>query len=417
VPGLPRTLRAFARRLVIALALSSMVMVGAVVAVNYVLDEKFEKIERRNVETVEAPTEVANFLVIGSDTRSFVEDESQDETSFGGASGEASGQRSDTLMVAHIDPNTKRAVVVSFPRDLWVEIPGVEMNEVNCARIMGGKCMAKINSAFHNGPDVVIQTLKQNFGIDIHHYIEINFKTFRGIVEAIGDVPVYFPYPTRDAKTGLYTPVPGCHNLDGDGALAYARARNIQYYSFPESDWFDVDQSGDIARIRRQQDFMRRLLSLAVAQSANNPLTAGEVIDEIVENLTVDETLAKEDLLSLVSVFSDVDPDDSSKVEFLTIPGRNGAAGSLSVLYLEEEAAAGMLAALRESTGSEAPPSTTDPSVTSSTLVPTTLEPFATTTTSTTTTTVPSVTTTTVPPLTIDEDRFGPPAEVTGACK
>jgi LCP family protein required for cell wall assembly len=411
VPGLPRSVRAFARRLLIALVLSSMVMVGAVVTANYALDKKFEKIERKDVETVASPTEVTNFLVIGSDTREFVQDESEDATSFGASSGEAAGQRSDTLMVAHIDPNKQRAVVVSFPRDLWVEIPGVPMNDENCTRIEGGKCMSKINSAFHNGPDTVIQTLKQNFGVDINHYIEINFKTFQGIVDAIGTVPIYFPYPTRDDDTGLYTPVSGCRRLDGKGALAYARARHIEYYSFPQSDWYNVDQTGDVARIKRQQDFMRRLLSLAVAKSAQDLGTANRVIDEIVQNLTVDETLEKDDLLGLVSVFSDVDPDDSSKVEFLTIPGRNGSAGELSVLYLEEDAADDMLAALRDSTANEEPPSTTtDPFATSSTLTPDT-------TVTTTTTAVPSVTTTTSPPLRIDEDRFGPPAPLTRPCK
>ena len=409
MPGRPRLLRAFARRLLIAFVLSAVVMVGAVVTVNYVLDEKFDKIERKHVQTVASPTEVANYLVIGSDTREFVQDDSEDATSFGGPSGEAAGQRSDTLMVVHIDPNTERAVVVSFPRDLWVEIPGVEQNDNNCARITGGKCMAKINSAFHNGPDTVIQTLRANFGIDINHYIEINFKTFQGIVDAIGNVPIYFPYPTRDNKTGLYTPVPGCRKLDGKGALAYARARHLQYYSYPRSDWYDVDQTGDVARIKRQQDFMRRLLSLAVQESETDPLTASRVIDEIVQNLTVDQTLQKEDLLGLVSVFSDVDPNDSSKVEFETIPGRNGSAGALSVLYLDQDGANAMLAALRDSTAHEQAPSTTEvPNATSSTSVPAVP--------TTTSTTVPTVTTTTQPPLRIDEDRFGRPADA-GDCK
>ena len=416
MPGLQRSLRVFARRLVIALALSSLVMVGAVITVNYVLEEKFQKIGRENVDTVVAPppTEVANFLVLGSDTREFVQDELE-EQAFGSPSGEAAGKRSDTLMVAHIDAKKERAVVVSFPRDLWVEIPGVELKDENCAAIQGGRCMAKINSAFHNGPDVVVQTLKVNFGIDIHHYIEINFKTFRGIVDAIGTVPIYFPYPARDNNTGLYTPIAGCRKLDGEAALAYARARELQFYSFPDQDWVDADGSKDLGRIKRQQDFMRRLLSLAVAESADDPLTANRVIDEIVENLTVDQALQKEDLLSLVSVFSDVDPQDSSKVEFLTLPGRNGSAGPLSVLYVEEEEAADMLAALRDSTANEEAPSTTDPLATSSSAA----DPFAmTTTTTTTTSAAPGVATTTTssPALIVDEDRFGPAAEVSRPC-
>ena len=53
----------------------------------------------------------------------------------------------------------------------------------------------KINAAFNDGPQKVIDTLKADFDIDIQHYLEVNFKTFEDIVNAVGSVPVYFPYP------------------------------------------------------------------------------------------------------------------------------------------------------------------------------------------------------------------------------
>ena len=134
-------------------------------------------------------------------------------------------------MVVHVEPKTERALVVSFPRDLLVSVDAPDRTA--CIVITAGKCMAKINSAFNTGPDLVIKTLKENFNIDINHYIEINFKSFEGIVDAIGNVPVYFPYPSRDHNTGLYTPTSGCQLLDGKAALAYARARDLEYYSFP----------------------------------------------------------------------------------------------------------------------------------------------------------------------------------------
>jgi LCP family protein required for cell wall assembly len=307
-------------------------------------------------------------------------------------------------MVIHVDPNKHRAIVVSFPRDLWVEIPGVAIDENHCARIEGGKCMSKINSAFSNGPDVVIATLSQNYGIPINHYIEVNFKTFEGIVDAIGDVPIYFPYPTRDDDTGLFAPIPGCHELDGKAALAYARARHIEYYSFSDVGWYEADATADIARIKRQQDFMRRLASLAVSKSASNPLIAIDVVDQVVDNLKVDDNLEKEDLYALVEVFGDVDPNDANSVKFLTLPARNGSAGTLSVLYVDDAAAAAVLETLRlgeDATGAATTTLPVDPTVTT---VPTTVVGAPT-------------TTTTSPPLPIsDEDRFGQPAQVVAPC-
>ncbi len=395
MPGSEFSLRAFARRYVIALGLAALTMVLAVVMVNYVFNEKFSKIERVDVDTVKSPTEVVNYLLIGSDTRAFVTD-AEDEAAFGSEATGELGQRSDTLMVIQVDPKKQRAVVVSFPRDLWVEIAGVPLDDTHCASVIEGKCMSRINAAFGNGPDIVIQTLQQNFQIPINHYMEVDFKTFQGVVDAVGDVPIYFPYPTRDDDTGLYAPVAGCHELDGKGALAYARSRNIEYYSFADQGWYVADATADIARIKRQQDFMRRLMRLAVDKSLTNPLTASKVVDRIIPNLKIDDTLEKNDLLGLIDVFRGIDPNDSSKVEFLTIPGRNVLVGEASVLFVDEPTAAGMLSTLRGNSGSSSQSTTTQSSVVDGSV---------------------ATTTTTSPPLPVeDEDRFGVPAPNAAPC-
>lgn len=396
MPRSESLLRAFARRYVIALGLAALTMVLAVVMVNYVFNEKFNKIERVDVDTVVAPTSVANYLLIGSDTRAFVND-AEDEAAFGSQATGELGQRSDTLMVIHVDPTKGRAVVVSFPRDLWVEIAGVPLDNTHCTSIIEGKCMSRINAAFGNGADVVIQTLQQNFQIPINHYMEVDFKTFEGVVDAVGDVPIYFPYPTRDDDTGLYAPVPGCHALDGKGALAYARARHVEYYSFTDQGWYQPDQTADIARIKRQQDFMRRLMRLAVDRSLTNPLTASKVVDRIIPNLKIDDTLERDDLLGLIDVFRGVDPNDSSKVAFLTIPGSNVSVNGNSVIEIDEATAAGMLGRLRGESADTSTQSTT----TSSTIVDGSV----------------ATTTTTSPPLPVaDEDRFGAPAPNAAPC-
>jgi LCP family protein required for cell wall assembly len=303
-------------------------------------------------------------------------------------------------MVVHLDPGHHHALVVSFPRDLWVEIAGVPLDQDHCSAISTGKCMSKINSAFGNGADTVIQTLKQNFDIPINHYIEIDFKSFQGIVDAVGTVPVYFPYPARDDKTGLYAPVAGCKLLDGKSALAYARARDLQYYSFPKAKWLVADAQADLDRIKRQQDFMRKVASVAVAHSLNNPVTANDVVDQILGNLKIDHGLDKGALLSLIDVFRSVNPDDSSHVEFTTVPAQNGSAGKLSVLYVAKPDADAVLRALRDFSGKASQPITT-----------TTTAATATTGASGVTTTTPST-----PAPIANKSQLGEPAAKTAPC-
>ena len=306
----------FASRFAIALVVAIISMAGAIVSVNYVIDTKLDSVARVNVTTADGSAKGGNYLVIGSDTRAFIAN-TADKKAFGGDEG---GQRSDTMMVVHVEPNAKRTLVVSFPRDLWVDIPGVGMS--------------KINAAFNSGPDTVIATMKKNFGIDINHFVEVDFKSFQGIVDAIGSVPVYLPYPARDEKTGLYVPVAGCVSLNGKAALAYARSRGMQYYSLPKARWYKADAVPDIDRIKRQQEFLRRLVGVAVAQSLDDPVTANDVAGEVLKNLTIDDGLSKSDIFALIDAFRSVNPNDSSALEFETLPWENGPPQhGLSVLY------------------------------------------------------------------------------------
>jgi LCP family protein required for cell wall assembly len=247
------------------------------------------------------------------------------------------------MMVLHVEPNAQRTLAVSFPRDLWVDIPGV-----------GG---SKINAAFNEGgPDTVVQTLKDNFGIEINHYLEVDFRTFKGIVNSIGNVPVYFPYAAKDEKTGLYVTLPGCPRLDGTAALSYVRSRGLEYYSIPKQKWVQADAVPDIDRIARQQDFMRKLAGLAVQKSLNNPLAANEIANEVLENLKVDEGLSKDDVFGIINAFRSINPNDQSALEFRTLPYKEGPnQDGQEVLYPKEPDASAMIARLADFSGNDAP--------------------------------------------------------------
>jgi LCP family protein required for cell wall assembly len=335
------TLRAFAGRYAVAFGVATVFMVSAIVAVNYVIDQKLDSVDRVDVTVAKAPPQGANYLLIGSDTRAFV-DTTAEEEAFGSKS-DTGGQRSDTMMVLHVEPDRQRTLAVSFPRDLWVDIPGV-----------GG---SKINAAFNDGgPDKTIETLKSNFGIEINHYLEVDFKTFRAVVNAIGTVPVYFPYAARDEKTGLYVTLPGCLRLDGTSALSYVRSRGLEYYSTPRKKWVPADAVPDIDRIQRQQDFMRKLAGLAVQKSLNDPLAANEITDRVLEHLKIDKGLSKDDVFNLIDAFRTINPNDQSALEFETLPWKEGPnQQGQSVLYPDEPAASEMIARLSDFSGGSSP--------------------------------------------------------------
>lgn len=329
--------RAFVGRYAIAFGVAAIFMGGAIFTVNYVIDEKLDAVDRVDVTVADAPPEGANYLLIGSDTREFVQNEAEQEAF--GTTADAGGQRSDTMMVLHVEPDAQRTLAVSFPRDLWVEVPGV-----------GG---SKINAAFNEGgPDAIVETLKDNFGVEINHYLEVDFKTFKGVVNAIGNVPVYFPYAAKDEKTGLYVTLPGCPRLDGAAALSYVRSRGLEYYSIPKQKWVQADAVPDIDRIARQQDFMRKLAGLAVQKSLNDPLAANEIADRVLENLKIDENLSKDDIFALIDAFRTINPNDQSSLEFQTFPWKEGPRqGELSVLYPSEPDASVMIARLMDFSG------------------------------------------------------------------
>jgi len=324
--------RMLAGRLVVALCITASLMVGAVLTVNYVIDAKLSSAARVGVHTASSHGSAMNFLVVGSDTRAFTSGSRTLQQQFGNEAGNG-GQRSDTMMVVRVDPNHSKTLVVSFPRDLWVRVPGLGMS--------------KINSAYNAGPQRVIDMLLQDFGIKINHFIQVDFKSFQGVVNAIGTIPVYVPYPARDNLTGLYQPVAGCEQFGGADALAYVRSRELQYYSPQQQRWVPADAVPDIDRIARQQQFIRRLAGIAVKRSLSNPLTANEIVNRVLENVTIDQGLSKSDILSFVDAFRSINPNDTGHVQFGTMPWLEGPnQDGQQVLYVREPDAGALLARL-----------------------------------------------------------------------
>jgi LCP family protein required for cell wall assembly len=345
------TLRAWTQRYVIALGVVFVLTVGGVVGANVVIDSKLADIQRVHLRTADLPgvAEAGNYLVIGSDTRSFVKDQA-DAQRFGSAS-EQGGQRSDTMMIVHVDPDSHKALVVSIPRDLVVDVPGVGKTRINAA-------FAQANSV-QAGAQKVIDTLKDNFQLQIHHFVEVDFKSFRGVVNAIGTVHVYFPFAARDEKTGLSVSQPGCVALDGDGALNYVRSRYLEYLDPDTGKFKPAGDNSDIPRIQRQQEFIRRLGAVAFRKAVKNPITAKEVADAVVPNLTMDDQFGRSQIFGLVNLFREVDPSDPSQVEMTTFP--NKPYGDGARLLPDQPAADAVVARLNQIGASSTTPQAPKP--------------------------------------------------------
>jgi len=222
-------------------------------------------------------------LAVGSDTRTL----GKGTSSVFGSSQSVTGQRSDTIMLVRVVPATSSLAILSVPRDLLLPIAG-----------MG---TTRINAAFDSGPDLLVSTVQQDLGITVNHFMVVNFYTFTQIADAIGGVYQYFPTPARDAYSDLSVPRAGCVLLKGGQALAFVRSREYQYYL--NGSWqYQLVPESDLARIQRQQDFIKLAVKKAEQVAPTNPIALNGVVAGITSSLTVDDSFSASLMLSLAKV-------------------------------------------------------------------------------------------------------------------
>ena len=267
-----------------------MVTLGLAAALGYAND-KLEQVQRLDLGlgVVDAepsdPGDPQNYLLVGTDSAERLGDDDP-------AARVDQGVLSDTIMVLRVDPDETQAQLLSFPRDLWVTIP--DWGE------------AKINAALSAGRDSLIGTIQDNFGIPIHHYVEVDFLGFQELVEAVDGIPMYFDRRLQDDQSGLSVTRTGCVTLSADQALAYARSRNLEY---EQDGVWQVDGTGDLGRISRQQDFIRRAIQRAIDKGIRNPITLNTLINAGLNSVSIDRGLTVDDLLRLGERFRTFDPE------------------------------------------------------------------------------------------------------------
>ena len=240
-------------------------------------------------------------LVVGSDSRSG--NRGADATHFGSAAAVA-GQRSDTIILVRLDSRTRTAALMSVPRDLWVTIPGTSTKQ-------------RINTTFDRSPDLLVRAVQDTLGIPIDHFVEVDFQSFRQVVDAVGGVKVYFPTPARDTYSGLNITTPGCYGMSGDMALSFVRARHYQYAL--RGRWVSEPES-DLARIRRQQLFIRKVLTSVKATGPLDLPRIDRIVGGVAKNLTVDTRFSQTNMLGLARTFRGLTPDQMPSITLPTTP-------------------------------------------------------------------------------------------------
>lgn len=181
------------------------------------------------------------YLMVGSDSRGDLT--AAERKQYG--TGNASGQRTDTIMVLHTGAGPN--LLMSIPRDSLVEVPGYGTTKINAAYA-------------YKGPKLLVQTVENETGIKIDHFVEVGFGGFVDLVDAVGGINVCPPFAMDDplAKIDLEK---GCQEVDGPTALGYARSRK-------------TDQKfGDLGRASRQREVVSAIGSEAVSPwSILNPV-------------------------------------------------------------------------------------------------------------------------------------------------
>ncbi|MFC5180165.1 LCP family protein [Actinomadura harenae] len=253
----------------------------------------------------DAPKGAMTILVAGVDRRDGLTREQQRRAKLG----HEPGERSDTMMLVHVNRDHDKISVVSLPRDSYVLIPSHKSNGSEGAK--GAEVPArygKLTWAYQfGGPDLTVATIKEATNVPIDHYVEVNFYGFVNMVDSLGGVDVCTEQAVNDPKSGLQLPA-GKSHVDGLQALAYSRAR------------YTLGDGSDIGRIDRQQAFVSSLMKQALSsRTLSDPVKSAKFLGAALHSLRVDKKLGK-DLPKLADQMKGVSTDH---VTFAKVPLSN----------------------------------------------------------------------------------------------
>lgn len=221
-----------------------------------------------------------NWLLAGSDSRSSLTP-AQVKAFHTGSAAAINGGRTDTIMILHY--GSTGPDLVSIPRDSYVTIPAY----TDSKGVAHSASQNKINAAYDlGGPQLLVQTVEENFGIRIDHYLEVGFLGIVNMVNEAGGVHLCLSSAIHDHYSGANLNA-GCQTLNGTQALAYVRSR----YSLPNS---------DVSRMSDQQAFIRGLVQAADRPGVYlNPFALYPFLGAALNSIAADNGTGLSDLMDL----------------------------------------------------------------------------------------------------------------------
>src|ERR1700729_2215565 len=240
-----------------------------------------------------------NILLIGSDSRSGVNGK------IGGTDG-IDGQRSDTVMVLHIEPAGHGAVVLSIPRDSVVPVLGCTAEDGSPGQTASPGEVEQINATFADGgPGCLWETVEETTNIHIDNFVELTFDGFEKVINDLGGVNVCLPAAVDDPMSGLDLSA-GPHHVFGPEALAFWRTRE------------DLGEGSDLQRIQRDQFLMAALLQgIEHSGLLSSPTKITAVIGDVARNMTTDKGLNQSRMLTIAEGLRHL---TSQNVQFIEVP-------------------------------------------------------------------------------------------------
>ncbi|WP_082535598.1 LCP family protein [Nonomuraea pusilla] len=239
-------------------------------------------------------TSAMNVLIVGSDQRN------GKNARYGHR---IAGERTDTIMLAHVSSKRDNAMVISFPRDSLVQLPACRAT----GKLPGQQPhLGMINESFNSGGiGCTWKTIESLTHIHIDHFVKVDFTGFKSMVNAVGGVEVCLPQPIDDTKALLHLPA-GRQTLTGEQALGYVRAR------------YSLGDGSDIGRIQRQQMFIASMLKKVMSgETLSDPIKVFGLLDAGTKSLTTDSGLTPGVMKDLATSLKGL---NAGQIRFITTP-------------------------------------------------------------------------------------------------
>ncbi len=268
------------------------------------IDQVFAGLDNRPARGSGAAAHAMNILVMGTDRRS---DAATTGTAATAPEWIPGAQRTDTIMVLHLDADRQGATLISIPRDSWVYVPGYGMNKINAAFSLAG-------------PSLAVETVERLTALRIDHLAVVDWAGLEAITDAVGGVTLTVPRTIADPQNHVVWNR-GRQTLDGSQALLYVRQR----YGLP---------NGDLDRVRRQQVYLASLMRAAMSTlRGHHPFAIYSLLDTITRNVSVDSGWSADEMRSTLLDLRGMEP---RSLNLLTAPvsGFGDEAGQ-SVVYLD----------------------------------------------------------------------------------